>query len=76
MVILTRFQVGSFILAALIVLTASVEYVVLLLSSPFLHEYVKLVVLGDMSLLILCHSTFYEHLYVYVAKWTNCKVTQ
>lgn len=48
MVILDRFQVGSFILATLIVLTASAEYVVLLLLSPLLHEYVKLVVLRDM----------------------------
>lgn len=44
---LARFQVGSFILATLIVLTASTEYVDLLLSSPFLHEYVKLAVLRD-----------------------------
>lgn len=57
---MARFQVGSFILATLIVLTASVEYVVLLLSSPFLHEYGKLVVLRDVFsvILILCHPVY------------------
>ena len=64
MVILARFQVGSFILATLIVLTASAEYVVLLLSSPFLHEYVKLVVLRDVFSLILYHPRLYGHLYI------------
>lgn len=69
MVILVRFQVGSFILATLIVLAASAEYVVLLLSSPFLHEYVKLVALRDVFSLILCHPRLYEHLYIHVVNW-------
>lgn len=69
MVILARFQVGSFILATLIVLTASAKYVVLLLSSPFLHEYVKLVVLRDVFSLILCHPHLHGHLFNHVVNW-------
>lgn len=60
---------GSFILATLIVLTASAEFVVLLLSSPFLHEYVKLVVLRDVFSLILCHPWLYGHLYSHAVNW-------
>lgn len=55
---MARFQVGSFILATLIVLTASAEYVVLLLSSPLLHEYGKLVVPRDMLSVIPCHPAY------------------
>lgn len=55
---MATFQVGSFILATLIVLTASAEYVVLLLSSPFLHEYGKLVALRDVLSVILCRPAY------------------
>lgn len=63
---MARFQVGSFMLATLIVLTASAEYVVLLLSSPFLHEYGKLVVLRDVFSVILCHPA---HMGTYTTVW-------
>lgn len=69
MVILAWLQVGSYILATLIVLTASAEYVDLLLSLPFLYEYVNLAVCRDVLLLNHCHPCLYGCLYICVI---NC----